>query len=133
MINFSMSVYSFIFIVLLAISSAMIVGCIWYSKPSNKFYISEDLEVLYFVIMIILTSIVFFMLVIGAFGIDKVRYESTDYDIESMINDLRSDGYEVVEINDNGNYIIDQYRPFKGKEVYYWHHDEKAQKYLLNK
>jgi len=132
MISFSITVYAFVFIAICALFLAMIIGWEWYWKQNN-FCVSESVEITYGVTMLVLVVIAGFMLLIGITGYDTVKYEATDYDIEAMVNDLRSDGIEVIEIENDGNYLRDRHLPFTGKTKYYWYHNETAEKYLINK
>ena len=133
MISFSMTIYSFVFMALCAILLAMIVGVIWYYKTDKPYDISDAFAIIYGIVAGILIVAVFFMLLIGIIGYDSVKFEAADYDIESMVADLRSDGIEVIDKTDDNNYLIDRYIPFTGKTKYYWHHSEKAEKYLINR
>jgi len=133
MINFTITVYAFVFMAICALFLAMIIGYVWYGKEDNCFYIGDTAETVYCITMIVLGIVASFMLLIGIIGYDTVKYEATDYDIEAMVNDLRSDGIEVIEKDGDGNYLRDRHIPFTGETKYYWHHSEKAEKYLINK
>jgi len=132
MINFAITVYAFVFMAICALFLAMIIGWKWYWKQNN-FCVSESAESTYLITMIILVVIAGFMLFFGIRGFDIAKYEATDYDIEAMVNDLRSEGVEVIEEEYNKNYLRDTYFTFTGKTKYYWYHNGKAEKYLINK
>ena len=132
MISFSMTIYSFVFMALCAIVLAMFVGLIWYLK-NEALCVSDAFAIAYGSIMAFIGVAIIIMLLVGAVGFDSVKFEAADYDIEAMVADLRADGIEVIDKTDDNNYLIDRYIPFTGKTKYYWHHSEKAEKYLINK
>ena len=132
MISFSITVYTFVFMAICALLLAMIIGYIWYWKQDN-FYINDFDEITYGIIMAVLVFVAGFMLLIGIIGFDTARYEATDYDIEAMVDDLRSDGIEVIEKDHNKNCLCNRYIPFIGKTKYYWYHNEIAERHLINK
>lgn len=135
MITITITKFSVVYIIITIIFVAMVVGAIVGDKTDLDISLPEELVVAYGVVMCLLGCAVLILLLVGTVGFNDERYFATEYDIETMVDDLRSEGIEVIEKTDNSNseYLQSRYKPFSGKTKYYWHHaDSKLNKYKIN-